>query len=133
MNTHISLGVDILNQSSWISGARDVVKSHHEKYDGSGYLQGLKGEAIPLNARIFAIADVFDALTSRRPYKTPWPVEQAIHFLVQKSSQHFDPGLVDIFVVIAPAIYDELHSMPEKQMVSMLQQRIARHFVTIVT
>ncbi|SFK22487.1 HD domain-containing protein [Nitrosomonas aestuarii] len=133
MKTHISLGVDILNQSSWISGARDVVKSHHEKYDGSGYLQGLKGEAIPLNARIFAIADVFDALTSRRPYKTPWPVEQAIHFLVQKSSQHFDPGLVDIFVVIAPAIYDELHSMPEKQMVSMLQQRIARHFVTIVT
>ncbi|HNP26278.1 MAG TPA: HD domain-containing phosphohydrolase [Nitrosomonas sp.] len=133
MKKHVALSVDILNQSSWIGGARDVVESHHEKYDGSGYPRGLKGEAIPLNARIFTIADVFDALTSRRPYKTPWPVAEAIHFLEQESGQHFDPELVACFVAIAPAIYDELHGMAEEQMVPMLQRRIARHFMTAVT
>ncbi len=133
MKMHVSLGVDILKQSSWIGGARDVVESHHEKYDGSGYPQGLRGEKIPLNARIFTIADVFDALTSRRPYKTPWPVDEAIDFLAQKSGQHFDPELVACFVAIAPAMYDELHSMLEEQMVPILQRRIARYFMTAAT
>lgn len=73
-----------------------MVEFLHEKYDGSGYLQGLKGEAIPLNARIFAIADVFDALTSNRPYKLPWATLDAIALLKHNSGSHFDPKLVSV-------------------------------------
>lgn len=129
MKSHVSLGVDILRQSSWISSGRDVVEFHHEKYDGSGYPKGLSGEMIPINARIFAIADVFDALTSKRPYKAPWAIDDALNYLVQKSGQHFDPKLVQLFVKIIPTLYRELNTMEENQMVRMLQQRIASHFL----
>lgn len=129
MKSHVSLGVDILRQSSWISSGRDVVEFHHEKYDGSGYPKGLSGEMIPINARIFAIADVFDALTSKRPYKAPWAIDDALNYLVQKSGQHFDPKLVQLFVKIVPTLYRELNTMEENQMVRMLQQRIASHFL----
>ncbi|MDR4517277.1 MAG: HD domain-containing protein [Nitrosomonas sp.] len=130
MKTHVLLGVDILKQSSWISGARDVVEFHHEKYDGSGYPKGVSGNAIPLNARIFAIADVFDALTSERPYKTSWPIDEAINLIIQKSNRHFDPGLIDVFVNIAPEIYHELRSLEETQMVNRIKRCIAGHFLT---
>jgi len=129
MKTHVSLGVDILSKSSWLGGARDVVEFHHEKYDGSGYLRGLKGKAIPLNARIFAIADVFDALTSKRPYKESWTVDDAIAMLAQDSESHFDPQLVSTFVTIASALYHEVSGLEEHQMVTMLQHRIAHHFL----
>lgn len=129
MKTHVLLGVDILKQSSWIMGARDVVEFHHEKYDGSGYPKGLKGDKIPLNARIFAIADVFDALTSERPYKKSWPIEDAINHLLQKSSRHFDPQLINVFINIASPLFHELHSMEETEMVKMIQHCIARYFL----
>jgi HD-GYP domain-containing protein (c-di-GMP phosphodiesterase class II) len=130
MKTHVSLGIDILEQSSWISGARGVVEFHHEKYDGSGYPKGLKGDTIPLNARIFTIADVFDALTSERPYKKSWPIDEAINHIVQLSNQHFDPQLVNIFIQIVPALFHKLRSMEESQMVTMIQHCIASHFLT---
>ncbi len=130
MKTHVSLGVDILSKTSWLGGARDVVEFHHEKYDGSGYLQGLRGESIPLNARIFAIADVFDALTSKRPYKEPWAVDAAIAMLEQDSDSHFDPKLVSTFVTIAPALYREVSCLEEHQMVTLLQHHIAYLFLT---
>ena len=130
MKTHVSLGVDILSKSSWFGGARDVVEFHHEKYDGSGYLQGLKGESIPLNARIFAIADMFDALTSKRPYKESWTVDAAIAMLEQNSGSHFDPKLLSAFVTIAPGLYREVSSLEEHQMVTLLQHRIAYLFLT---
>ena len=129
METHVSLGMDILNKSSWLSGAQDVVEFHHEKYDGSGYLKGLKGTAIPLNARIFAIADVFDALTSKRPYKESWTMDDAIAMLERDSGRHFDPQLVSIFVTIAPALYNEVSCLEEHQMVKLLQHHIANHFL----
>lgn len=129
MKTHVPLSVDILSKSSWLSGARDVAEFHHEKYDGSGYPQGLKGESIPLNARIFAIADVFDALTSKRPYKESWTVDDAIVRLEKDSGSHFDPQLVHIFVTIAPALYREVSGMEEHRMVTTLQHRIAHHFL----
>lgn len=132
METHVSLGVDILSKSSWLSGARDVVEFHHEKFDGSGYPQGIKGKAIPLNARIFAIADVFDALTSKRPYKDSWALDDAISMLKQDSGSHFDPQLVNTFVSLAPALYHEVSGMKEHQMVTMLQRRIAHHFLSTV-
>jgi len=127
MKTHVSLGVDILIKSSWLSEARDVVEFHHEKYDGSGYLQGLKGEAIPLNARIFAIADVFDALTSKRPYKAPWATLDAIALLKHDSGSHFDPKLVSVFAKIAPRLQLEISQMEEREIELMMQQLFAQY------
>jgi response regulator RpfG family c-di-GMP phosphodiesterase len=122
--------MEILSKSSWLSGARDVVEFHHEKYDGNGYPQGLKGKAIPLNARIFAIVDVFDALTSKRPYKDSWTLDDAIAMLKRDSGSHFDPQLVETFVTIGPALYNEVKGLEEHQMVTMLQRRIAHHFLS---
>ncbi len=98
MKTHVRHGLDIVHQSQWLEGAAEVVGGHHEKWDGSGYPQGLRGEAIPLNARIFALADVFDALTSRRPYKEPMPPEQALEIMARGRGRHFDPTLFDLFI-----------------------------------
>jgi len=132
MKTHVTLGVDILKQSSWLSGACDVAHFHHEKYDGSGYPEGLKGEKIPLNARIFAIADVFDALTSKRPYKESWTVHDAIAELERDSGTHFDPQLLRTFVSIAPALYQQVTDMEENQMITMVKRCISRYFLTTV-
>jgi HD-GYP domain-containing protein (c-di-GMP phosphodiesterase class II)/HAMP domain-containing protein len=82
----------------------EIAESHHEKYDGSGYPHGLTGEAIPLAARIVAVADVFDALTSRRPYKEAWPVERALSLLQQESGHHFDPLVVAALQRVLPRI-----------------------------
>jgi putative nucleotidyltransferase with HDIG domain len=108
MRTHVALGVDIIKQSDWLQGARDVIEGHHEKFDGSGYLHGLKGEQIPLNARIFAIVDVFDALTSRRPYKAPMPLAEALAIIRRDAGTHFDPRLVELFVNLAPSLYADI-------------------------
>lgn len=129
MKTHVSLGVDILSKSSWLGGARDVVEFHHEKYDGSGYPRGLKGEAIPLNARIFTIVDVFDALTSKRPYKESWPLLDALAMLERESGGHFDPQLVKVFSTIALDLYREINCIEEHRMEAMLQRRIAHYFL----
>jgi HD-GYP domain-containing protein (c-di-GMP phosphodiesterase class II) len=131
MKTHVSLGVDILSKSSWLSGARDVVEFHHEKYDGTGYPQGLKAEAIPLNARIFAIVDVFDALTSKRPYKEPWTIAEAIAILERDSGSHFDPQLMKVFVKLAPALYQKISGVETHRLEAMLQHSIARYFLAV--
>lgn len=129
MKTHVALGVNIVNKSSWLRGARDVVECHHEKFDGSGYLNALRGEAIPLNARIFSVVDVFDALTSSRPYKQPWPVSDAIAALEQKSGKHFDPYLISVFIPIAGRLYDEISEIDEQRLEVMLHRLIAPYFL----
>jgi len=133
MKTHVLLGVDILSKSSWLSGARDVVEFHHEKYDGTGYPQGLKAEAIPLNARIFAIVDVFDALTSKRPYKESWTMPEAIAMLERDSGSHFDPQLVSVFAMIALRLHEEMSGLEEHRMEAMLQHLIAPYFLGAAT
>jgi len=99
MREHAAIGADILKDttSPYLKAGYIIAMSHHEKYDGSGYPQGLIGEEIPLYGRIVAIADVFDALTSKRPYKKAWPFDEAIHFLRQNAGTHFDPKLIDLF------------------------------------
>lgn len=77
---------------------------HHEKWDGSGYPLGLKGEEISLPARIVSLCDVFDALTSERPYKTAWPLEKTMKYIQEQKGKHFDPRLVEHFKVILPEI-----------------------------
>lgn len=100
MKQHARHGYDILKDSAsaYLRAGADIAHGHHEKFDGSGYPQGLAGEAIPLFSRIVAVADVFDALTSQRPYKPAWPLERAHDFIVDASGQHFDPACVDAFI-----------------------------------
>ena len=97
MRTHAELGFELLkgSESTVLQSAASIAISHHEKYDGGGYPFGLAGDAIPLFGRIVAIADVFDALTSVRPYKKAWPVEQAASHLRDGSGGHFDPACVE--------------------------------------
>ncbi|TRZ98803.1 MAG: HD domain-containing protein [Rhodocyclaceae bacterium] len=128
MRTHVTLGVEILRKSDWLQKARDVVECHHEKFDGSGYLKGLAGEAIPVTARIFAIVDVFDALTSKRPYKEAFPFAEAMAILQQGVGTHFDPRLATAFAGIAEALHQEVSNTPEGVVESRLQALIAKYF-----
>ena len=96
--------------SEYLETARQVSGSHHERWDGTGYPRGLKGDEIPLCARIVAIADVFDALTCLRPYKEPWPFEKALATIQEESGTHFDPELVDAFVAIKDEVKEYLDS-----------------------
>jgi len=100
MQTHVTIGGDIIgdNESELLQLAQEIALYHHEKWDGSGYPHKLSGTDIPLSARIVAIADVFDALTSERPYKTAWPLEKAIGLIQEEAGKHFDPALVPIFI-----------------------------------
>lgn len=106
MQSHVTIGAEIIGEHAggMLALARSIALTHHEKYDGSGYPNALAGEDIPLVGRITAIADVFDALTSERPYKRAWSEDEAVDFLLQQKGRHFDPQLVDLFVAEMPAI-----------------------------
>ncbi|MDV7340668.1 response regulator [Terasakiella sp. A23] len=108
MKEHARIGSDILSHSTnpVFKIAAEIAMSHHEKWDGSGYPSGLKGDDIPWTARVVAIADVFDALTMRRPYKEPWPVEEAMAEIRKSAGNHFDPELVATFCKIQDEICD---------------------------
>jgi putative two-component system response regulator len=97
MRQHATIGFNILKSSKarMLQLAAEIAVSHHERFDGSGYPYGLAGQAIPLVGRIVAVADVFDALTSVRPYKHAWSLEDARAYLVDNSGSHFDPACVD--------------------------------------
>lgn len=110
MQKHAVFGGQILagHSSDVLQMAQEIAISHHEKWDGSGYPSGLAGEVIPLTGRIVAIADVFDALTSKRPYKDAWPEDQAVRYIADQGGTHFDPALVAIFLEKLPEIQDIL-------------------------
>jgi putative two-component system response regulator len=99
MQSHVTIGGEILSgsDSELMVTARNIALSHHEKWDGSGYPNGTSGEDIPIEGRICAICDVFDALTSERPYKEAWPLEKAINLIREESGRHFDPTLTILF------------------------------------
>lgn len=100
MRKHAEYGAELLqNAATTLTKTAEIVAAtHHEKYDGSGYPKGLKGEEIPLYGRIVALADVFDALTSSRPYKKAWTIEEARQYVIENSGKHFDPKCVDAFL-----------------------------------
>ncbi|MER2490502.1 response regulator [Catenovulum sediminis] len=106
MKKHAVFGADIIGDSKTplLKLAREIALNHHEKWDGSGYPSGKAGEEIPVSARIIAIADVFDALTSERPYKRAWSEESAIELLQNEAGKHFDPNLVPKFIECLPEI-----------------------------
>lgn len=119
MKTHSEIGHRILSKSDTplFQMAAEIALHHHEKWDGSGYPNGLTGKGIPQAARIVAIADVFDALTMQRPYKEPWPVEKAFSYIEENAGSHFDPELASLFLSIKDKIlaikqeYDNLESV----------------------
>jgi putative two-component system response regulator len=100
MKKHVHIGNEILKdtKSSYLIQGGIIALNHHEKYDGSGYPHKTIGENIPICARIVAVADVFDALTSKRPYKNSWTIEEALDLLKEEKGKHFDPKLIDIFI-----------------------------------
>ncbi len=112
MKSHVSHGADIVDNYPWLHDSLDVVLYHHEKYNGRGYLRCLKGEEIPLKARIFCIADVFDALTSVRPYKEAFPFDMSVAILTRERGSHFDPDILDIFLEQAQQLHTDFCRAP---------------------
>lgn len=108
MKTHALIGAKLLegDNSDLMVMAREIALTHHEKWDGSGYPYGIAGEAIPLAGRIAALADVFDALTSGRPYKMAWTVDAALEYLDEQRGRHFDPELLDVFHDMLPQVLE---------------------------
>ena len=108
MKTHTTIGAELLDSQSsqLLQLASSIAANHHEKWDGSGYPAGLSGQDIPLEARIVCICDEFDALVSKRPYKEAWSLEDALAFIKEQSGKHFDPKLVEHFLLISPQIIE---------------------------
>jgi len=128
MKSHVRHGVEILEKYAWLGNALDIVGCHHEKYDGSGYPSGLTGSNIPLRTRIFSIVDVFDALTSRRPYKEAFPLEKAIEILKESSGSHFDPEVLDRFLLICDRLYADLRDADEAHLHERMTGLISKYF-----
>jgi putative nucleotidyltransferase with HDIG domain/PAS domain S-box-containing protein len=101
MRMHAVYAYNLLSNINYLRDALDIPYCHHEKWNGTGYPRGLKGEEIPLAARIFAVADVYDALTSDRPYRKGWPPERALDYIREQSGNFFDPRVVDTFLIMS--------------------------------
>ena len=132
MKTHVELGHKIIKRSTWLTDSLEVILAHHEKLSGEGYPFGLADKNIPITARIFAIADVFDALTSKRPYKEAWTFEEAIQILNKGRGKHFDPFLLDTFNRIAKPLYDKFGGKEEIYQ-KELSEIIKRYFHEEIT
>jgi HD-GYP domain-containing protein (c-di-GMP phosphodiesterase class II) len=104
MRTHVTRGAEIIQMIPGLAWALPVVRGHHERYDGKGYPDGLKGDGIPLTARVVAVADAFDAMTSDRPYRTGMPVARAFAELQSGAGTHFDPECVAAFFRARPKV-----------------------------
>jgi len=128
MKKHVAYGLDIVSKAEWLKEAVDVVGYHHEKYDGSGYDSGIEGRVVPKIARIFAIADVFDALSSRRPYKAAYSYDETMEIVRAGRGSHFDPLFVDAFESMARSIYEDYAGREDKQLVEELNMIIEKYF-----
>lgn len=124
MKTHSLIGSDILKTDNCelLNMAHIIALTHHEKYDGSGYPAGLKGKAIPIVGRICALADVFDALTSERPYKKPWSLNKTLNYIKENSGKHFDPDIVAIFFEAIEEILEIKDEYADENDMGYLQQ-----------
>jgi HD-GYP domain-containing protein (c-di-GMP phosphodiesterase class II) len=108
MEQHPGIGSQIVRGIEFLSDAVKVVRSHHERWDGTGYPDGLAGEEIPLSARVFAVADVLDALTSDRPYRPASSLRVAREMIVAESGTHFDPSVIEVFCTIDDATFERI-------------------------
>lgn len=130
MKTHSLLGLDIVAGNEWINSAASIIRNHHERFDGTGYPDGLKGIDIPQGARLFAVVDVFDALVSKRPYKSPIPLEEALAVIRGDSEHHFDPEIVGAFMGIAVGLYQELAMVSDTVLHTHMRSVLSRYFRT---
>lgn len=128
MKTHVIHGKEIIQHSNWLKCAHDVVLFHHERFDGTGYPQGLMGKNIPINARLFAVVDVFDALTSKRPYKHPLSFSESMNILHAESGSHFDPDIIAAFERIAPFLYEEFCHADLSYLQRVLKESLTKYF-----
>ncbi|NDV22038.1 HD domain-containing phosphohydrolase [Desulfovibrio sp. JC022] len=115
MKSHSAVGGEIMGDhpSEVIWAASQIARYHHERWDGQGYPEGLKGDVIPIFARITAISDVFDALTSARPYKTACPMDEAVEYIKKESGKHFDPRVVNVFLNCLSEIFAVREEFPD--------------------
>jgi len=114
MQKHTAYGYEVLKSIPFVKEAALVVKYHHEKYDGAGYPAGLKGEEIPLSARIFKVADAFDVMASYRPYKKPYSYQQICEEFIRCSGSHFDPQVVEAFLRIPSEEWEVIRSQSKR-------------------
>ncbi|MFP4251402.1 MAG: HD-GYP domain-containing protein [Guyparkeria sp.] len=128
MRSHVPQGEDIVAGIPSLEEARAVIACHHEKWDGSGYPRGLAGDDIPLSARIFAVADVFDTLCSPRPYKDAMSFETAWGIIRDDAGSHFDPGVVAAFQPIARRLYEVHFNGNGRRSRELLERQIRRYF-----
>ncbi len=128
MKRHVQHGSDIIAGYPWLSDCVDIVLHHHEKFDGTGYMSGLKEEEIPMNARIFAVADVFDALTSIRPYKPALSYDEAISIMKKGRGSHFDPEVLDSLCGIGDTLYHQVCLADESFLSNTLKEHIQALF-----
>ena len=128
MKTHAILGKKFIEDLPWFEDALDVIVHHHEKFDGSGYPSALKAEEIPLNARIFAIIDVFDALLSPRPYKKAFSYEKALSILEEAKGTHFDPMLLEKFIPLSAALSQTISTNTSSELKTKLEARRKKIF-----
>jgi putative nucleotidyltransferase with HDIG domain len=112
MKRHPVIGAEIIAGIDFLGEAAEVVRSHHERWDGSGYPDGLAGERIPLAARVFAIADVLDALTTERPYRSASPLPEAREMIIAGSATHFDPAVIEAFSSIEASVLERIRDGP---------------------
>jgi response regulator RpfG family c-di-GMP phosphodiesterase len=131
MREHVKYGLLLIEGMDFLTGARPVVSQHHEKYDGTGYPAGLVGEMIHVNARIFAVADAFDAMTSDRPYRNALPYGLARAEIIGGSGSHFDPMMVKAFLNIPEAEWAEIQRLAESQghVTHLIDKRELRSFI----
>ncbi len=128
MKTHVAIGEEIIHESHWLFRAQEVVAHHHERFDGAGYPQGLQGAEIPFNARLFAIVDVFDALTSKRPYKDALPLDQTMEIMRQGSGGHFDPETLSVFERMAPGFLKDFGAADRSLLKRYLAESVDKYF-----
>ena len=134
MREHINYGLRTIAGIDSLSGAAPVVGEHHEKFDGSGYPSGLWGELIHINARIFAVADAFDAITSDRPYRRSAPYAVARAEIVANSGKHFDPAVVNAFLAVPESEWSEIRKIAESQdyIEHIIDRREVRSFIVSI-
>jgi HD-GYP domain-containing protein (c-di-GMP phosphodiesterase class II) len=108
MQTHARIGYDMVSRIAFLAGAAEIILTHQERYDGTGYPQGLVGEEIPLGSRIFAVADTLDAMTSDRPYRRALPFSTAKAEIMRESGRQFDPKVVQAFLSIPENVWGRI-------------------------
>lgn len=129
MKRHVVYGNAILADATLPAGARRVVHYHHERFDGNGYPEGRKGAEIPQEARLFAIVDTFDALTSNRPYKQPLDLEEALRIMECERGTHFDPVYLEAFKMIAEALYNRVVCIAPEHLMEQALELVEKYYV----